>query len=862
MLYEDFDSLVRTLGSDFFKSRVPDWIAGNLNPALVVREYQREALGRFVFYMDEYKSKQIPVELLFNMATGSGKTLVMAGTILYLYEKGYRNFLFFTRLDGVVKKTIDNFTNQQSSKYLFAPKVVIDGKEIKIKTVDTFEGAGPDDISIKFQTIAGLHSNLHNPGENSVTFEELEGQKIVLLGDEAHNFNAATRAEQEAERSWEQTIEKLIKTNKLNENIFLAFTATIEWSHSDIAEKYRSKTLYRYDLAQFRADLFSKDIYVAGIDMDAMDRALGAVILSQYRRKVAEKYGKLLKPVVLFKSKRITESQEFEVQFHEQIRGLKVADIAKFKKNGGEALQKAFVYFNTASIPLGDLVREIKDDFAPGKCVSVNSKEESETTQLLVNSLEEKTNPIRAVFAVDKLNEGWDVLNLFDIVRLYETRQSGGRTISPVTMAEAQLIGRGARYWPFSLVEDESDKYIRKFDTDVENEMRILEQLHYHTKYDSRYVAEIRSALIKTGAIAAPENIREYKVIVKEEIKQSSFWKNGQIFLNEKIHTGRKHIKGIKDIPGLPGRFVYELHRGGGHDIMAFDASSPQPIRETVEKDADVIDATIWRAAIYRSPFYKFDSLVRFFPHISSISEFIESKEYLGGVVMAIRGEEVDISAINREELLQGALDTLRQIEHLVRNNTGEYEGTRQFEPQPIHTVVKDKNIKVVVSDVGEQEFGVPMKTARNAALQLDLGSKDWYVYDENYGTEEEKRFVHFIHSAMTDLGSRYQEVRLLRNEKLFKIHRFSDGAAIEPDFVLFLRESKGKKSIVYHLFVEPKGSHLVLVDKWKEDFLKEIGTTAESKTLFESTEYRIVGLPFYTHDNNTEFEKEFEEYK
>ena len=41
----------------------------------------------------------------------------------------------------------------------------------------------------------------------------------------------------------------------------------------------------------------------------------------------------------------------------------------------------------------------------------------------------------------DMLNEGWDVLNLFDIVRLYETRQSGRGKIAPYTIKEAQLIG-------------------------------------------------------------------------------------------------------------------------------------------------------------------------------------------------------------------------------------------------------------------------------------------------------------------------------------------------------------------------------------------------------------------------------------
>ena len=62
---------------------------------------------------------------------------------------------------------------------------------------------------------------------------------------------------------------------------------------------------------------------------------------------------------------------------------------------------------------------ELKEDFSSDKLISVNSKDESEQKQLAVNSLEDDDNEYRAVFAVDKLNEGWDVLNLFDIVRLY-----------------------------------------------------------------------------------------------------------------------------------------------------------------------------------------------------------------------------------------------------------------------------------------------------------------------------------------------------------------------------------------------------------------------------------------------------------
>jgi type III restriction enzyme len=58
------------------------------------------------------------------MATGSGKTLIMAGLILYLYEKGYRNFLFFVNATTIIEKTKDNFLNNLSIKYLFSQKIV------------------------------------------------------------------------------------------------------------------------------------------------------------------------------------------------------------------------------------------------------------------------------------------------------------------------------------------------------------------------------------------------------------------------------------------------------------------------------------------------------------------------------------------------------------------------------------------------------------------------------------------------------------------------------------------------------------------------------------------------------------------
>ena len=123
MLYETLNVLKESFGPDYFTSRVDDGIAQNLNPKFELREYQKEALGRFDFYFSEYQKRQWPAHLLFHMATGSGKTLIMAANILYLYRLGYRNFIFFVNSTNIIEKTKDNFLNSLSEKYLFAPKI-------------------------------------------------------------------------------------------------------------------------------------------------------------------------------------------------------------------------------------------------------------------------------------------------------------------------------------------------------------------------------------------------------------------------------------------------------------------------------------------------------------------------------------------------------------------------------------------------------------------------------------------------------------------------------------------------------------------------------------------------------------------
>ena len=319
MLYDEFNLYKKFASADVFKNKAQEKteVLKNLNPAFLVREYQKEALGRFYYYCEEYHQKLKPIHLMFNMATGSGKTLIMAANILYFYQKGYRNFIFFTRLGNIIQKTKANFLDPNSKKYLFADKITLGGQEIKIKEVDNFEGVNDDDINIIFSTTALLHSRFNFARENVLTYEDFADKKIVLIADEAHNLSAETnsklsKTEEEDRRNWENTVMRILNANSQKDNVLLEFTATarLEQEYPEILEKYKDKAIYRYDLKEYRLDGFSKDVRTLQIDAPIMERALSAVIISQYRRKVAEKHKIALKPVVMFKANRVSIPKE------------------------------------------------------------------------------------------------------------------------------------------------------------------------------------------------------------------------------------------------------------------------------------------------------------------------------------------------------------------------------------------------------------------------------------------------------------------------------------------------------------------------------------------------------------------------
>lgn len=844
-----FDTLKGYFGErEIKKTVVPNYILDNLRPGYGQRPYQIESFQRFILFQSEDFTgrPRKPFHLLYNMATGSGKTLVMAGLILYLYEKGYRNFLFFVNSNNIIKKTKDNFLNSSASKYLFNDKIVINGKEVYIKETDTFETSDDRNINIKFTTIQQLHTDLNNTKENSVTYEDFKDKKIVLIADEAHHLSSATKSNGDLFGSWEGTVIEIL--NQKLENILLEFTATLDYDSREITNKYQDKVIFKYDLAQFRKDKYSKEINLARSMYEEKERVVQSLILNLYRQELATSNNINLKPVILFKAKKtIKESEQNKLNFHNLIDEMSSDLIDQIRNTSTiSIIQKAFAFFDTKNISSSEVSKRIKSNFRYENCISANNDAEAEQNQLLLNTLEDENNPIRAVFAVQKLNEGWDVLNLFDIVRLYEGQNTGGtnKTIGSTTLSEAQLIGRGARYFPFSL-ESGQDKFTRKYDDDLSNDLKILEELYYHTKEDSRYISELKKALVESGIYEDDDDMVTKQLTLKLEFKKTDFYKTGQVVFNRRKEKSYNNVRSFKDLGVSKRNISYTLSSGAGRLTGVFNSEDETSSDRIEGKDVKVslIPKHIIRHSLSQNPFFYFDNLYKFFPNVGSLSNFIENNDYLGNLEITFNGSKNRLENINNLDYLLGLQTLLQSIELEIKSNLTQYEGSGYIK-EYIHKVFKDKEIKVY-------------KDSERADGQESLVlNEPWYVYNANYGTSEEKSFVAMFSRRFESLDQKFKNIYLIRNEREIKLID-KLGRAFEPDFVLFCKRKTGDE-LTYQVSIEPKGSHLTANDKWKEDFLQEIRDAKETIKI-DTDRYVITGVPFYNNSVENDFRSSLE---
>lgn len=828
---------------------VPNYVKDNLMYNL--RPYQEQSMRYFNYTQRNKDADIVYNHLLFNMATGSGKTLIMACIILYMYKEfKYNNFIFFVNSDAIVTKTIENLMNDTSSKYLFNPKgIVIDNHHISIEKVDVFPSLSANyTIYIKLVTIQKLHDELNFPRENALTLDMLKDKKIVLIGDEAHHFNTITKkklSNKEKEiRSWERTVDDLLNIN--NKNRLFEFTATIDMSNENIANKYKDKIVYSYDLKQFMKDRYSKKVVLLRNNEDDNNRMLDAVLLSQFRKYIALDNNIYLKPVILFKSNKITISKETENNFIEIIENLNANYLKKYIEEKNKLVtDRTSIWYKVFSYYLKNknfnkIIKDLKYDFAEKAILNANEKSLlSVDNAVLLNSLEDIDNPVRAIFAVAKLNEGWDVLNLYDIVRIEKqsvyTRNS--------TDSEAQLIGRGARYYPYIYKGKKS--YKRRFD-DPRSKLSVLEELYYHTVNESTYLSNLKKSMDAVNLEVSDDGYEVYKANVKKEFLSSQVYKRGKFYINQRIITKLEDYQSLKSY-GIEKERDIEFNESifeetyGNKNII--ESGSVRHIERLYIECCNIYV----RKAMQRNSFFHFNNLKKYLPFLKSTSEFIKSKSYLGGSVLNISLPDYqNLFKLNPIDKLYIIENFMNYIEDMLRRNFRKEKGTRIFYPEPISKYVKD--------------YVVPIKNTNNKLISEKIMSKPtkgkkWYVYDNAIADGLEHNLIELMGGFIKSLHKKYEIVYLIRNEKQLNVTEFDGVRGFMPDFILYLQD----KVFTYQVFIEAKGEQLILQDKWKENFLKKISNN-KLKIIGEDKYVRLYGIKFFTNNNKSEFVKDLEE--
>ncbi|MFI3804953.1 MULTISPECIES: DEAD/DEAH box helicase family protein [Vagococcus] len=841
---------------------LPSYIQDNLADTL--RPYQNRALEALEFILDEDYSSEIVnagyqnKHLLFNMATGSGKTMVMASIILYMYrEFGYQNFLFFVNTDAIITKTKENLLNPDSSKYLFSKEgIMIDGKNIVIEAVNDFPINSSDNtIYLKLTTIQGLHEELNKPKENTITYDSLKQNKIVMLGDEAHHFNADTKKKKLSKEevkalSWERTIDNVLylknDNGQLINNKLFEFTATLDMENKSLFEKYVDKVIYSYDLKEFMEDKYSKNVVrLQATETDDI-KMMDALLMSQYRKLVAKDHDIYLKPIVMFKSNTIKVSNNKEDEFKALVDNLSIDNMLEHMEkrmlsvSEGSILNTMYGYYlSKDTSEINKVILEIKEDFHYLNILNANGKELlSVDNATLLNTLEELNNPIRVIFAVAKLNEGWDVLNLYDIVRVGE----GASTTKTATDSEAQLIGRGARYYPFVYNGDKS--YQRRFDLQA-TDLRILETLHYHTTNESAYLKNLEKSL---DAINLDTNVDGTQKVLEAKLKPSftktNVFKFGKLYENETKETTADDynslatygIEGIWEIDYISRVAEKNLLTNQTDQLASNKTSYLLPLEETIV-----------RKAMQRNKFFHYDRLKEYAPILTSKQDFMENENFLGNKSIRVYlPNHMSSCQLTRKDKLIITEKYLSYVEDKMRRNYHKVHGLKTFKPIPIKERIKDYTILATDKDYNHEQISQRIVNEPTTNFK-------WYIYDRAVMNNLEYSLLKLLDSFYDTIQEKYPTVFLIRNDERstrLTIREFDSVRGFMPDFILYLQN----EDYILQVYIEPKGKHLVATDIWKQNLLEEIQVGEGIIIISEDENVRLSGVKFFNETQRDDF--------
>jgi type III restriction enzyme len=345
--------------------------------------------------------------LCFALATGVGKTRLMGAFISYLHlAHGLRRFFVLAPNLTIYNKLITDFT-PNTPKYVFKGIAEFAAEPPEIITGDNYESG----VGVRRSLLPGFEREIHvNIFNISKINSEVRGGKsprikrlseyigesyfdylaglddLVLLMDESHRYRASAGVR---------------AINELKPVLGLELTATpfVETSRGAVAFK---NVIYDYPLAKAMADGFVKE---------------PAVVTQKNFDPTQFNQGQL-EEIKLQDGVRLHENAKVELD--------------TYARQAGQPTVKPFVLIIARDTThAGQLMQRIRSEqFFEGryadKAIQVDSSrtgaEEDEMVQRLL-AVESPEEPTEIVIHVNMLKEGWDVTNLYTIVRPPSSRQ-------------------------------------------------------------------------------------------------------------------------------------------------------------------------------------------------------------------------------------------------------------------------------------------------------------------------------------------------------------------------------------------------------------------------------------------------------
>lgn len=375
-----------------------------------LRTPNKEALRKLIFTLDgDYNPEVIQV---MNLATGVGKTYLMAAFMEYLRRQGVGNVVIVTPGKTVQAKTIKNFT-PGSGRY-------IEGAQIPPDVVT------PQDYS---PWIARQN------GAAQLSF----GRETPLL---AFIFNIqqliAPKKEEGGTSDGSQDAMRR-KPRRFDENAGVLFDFLK--SQDDLVLIADESHLYSTSAAAFHSAIRELEpAATIGLTASVLE---GDHVIYKYPlyRAIADEYVKT--PVLAFRKGGYGEdeaSEEQQLRDALQLRDIEQsaydAYIAQNKLSGLNAVLFVVCSDVSHATEITNLLRGPEFFGRELAVLQVDSDHDDDLTQRMLEDLDDSNSPVKAVVSVNKLKEGWDVKNIAVVVTL--------RAMASEVLTQ-QTMGRGLR---------------------------------------------------------------------------------------------------------------------------------------------------------------------------------------------------------------------------------------------------------------------------------------------------------------------------------------------------------------------------------------------------------------------------------